>query len=310
MKPVQFTFVALLVLCSPAASVAQDARTVEAFEKAGATVEVYKETTDSEGNPVELNLYVFKPQGHQPNHPKSAIVFFFGGGWRSGSPTQFIHHCQSLSDRGMVAMTADYRVLTRQGTKAIACVRDGKSAIRWIRENAKRLGVDPAKVAAGGGSAGGHVAACTGVIKTLDEPSEDLSVSSKPNALVLFNPALVLAPIDGGPKASRRMEEKFATLEARVGADPQTISPAHHVSAGEPPTIIFHGKADTTVPYFTAARFTKNMQDAGNVCELVGYEDQGHGFFNAKRKGGKYQETVREMDRFLVEQGFILPAKK
>ena len=56
--------------------------------------------------------------------------------------------CKYLATRGMVAMTADYRVSTRNGTKATACVEDGKSAVRWIRKNARKLGVDPAKVAA------------------------------------------------------------------------------------------------------------------------------------------------------------------
>ena len=69
----------------------------------------------------------------------------------------------------MVAMTADYRVASRHGTQARHCVADGKSAVRWIRQHAGRLGVDPHRVAAGGGSAGGHGAACTGVIAQGDE---------------------------------------------------------------------------------------------------------------------------------------------
>ena len=310
MKTIRFTLIALFVLCLTSAVPAQDEKTSETLKKAGAAVEVYKKTTDSDGNPVELNIYIFNPAKHEASDPKPAIVFFFGGGWRAGTPTQFASHCQYLADRGMVAMTADYRVLNRQGTKATACVSDGKSAVRWIRKNAERLGIDPNKVAAGGGSAGGHVAASTGVIKALDEPSEDASISSRPDALVLFNPALVLAAIKGGPKPDQQSEEKRAQLKSRVGADPKTISPAHHVSKDEPPTIIFHGKADKTVPYVTAEIFTTRMKEAGNTCELVGYEGQGHGFFNATRKQGKYAETVQEMDRFLVEQGFLAPDKK
>ena len=85
-------------------------------------------------------------------------------------------------------MTADYRVSSRHGTQVVHCVADGKSAVRWIRANAKRLGVDAERIAAGGGSAGGHVAACTGVISGLDAPDEDTSLSSVPNAMALFNP--------------------------------------------------------------------------------------------------------------------------
>lgn len=283
---------------------AQSAEMEKTLRDAGAEVEVYKKTTDSKGNKVELNLYVFKPADHKATDQRAAIVFFFGGGWNGGKPSQFVEHCKYLASRGMVAATADYRVASRQGTKAIACVSDGKSAVRWIRQHAKKLGVDPNKVAAGGGSAGGHVAACTSVVKTLDEEQEDANISSVPNAMVLFNPALVLAPVEG----KKFDEKKMAGLKKRVGADPKSISPFHQVAAGNPTTIVFHGKTDTTVPFMTAELFTKAMTKAGNKCELVGYEKQGHGFFNYGRKNGKYNETVKAMDDFLVGLGYI--AKK
>lgn len=289
---------------------AQSKSAAKTLEEAGAKVEVYKQTVDAKGEAVELEIFIFNPENHKASDKRPAIVFFFGGGWRAGTPTQFTKQCQYLADRGMVAMTADYRVLTRQGTKPTACVSDGKSAVRWIRENAERLGIDPGKVAAGGGSAGGHVAACTGVIKTLDEPTENANISSKPDALVLFNPALVLAPIEGEKRVSKGIEKKLAQLEKRIGADPKTISPAHNISQSEPPTIIFHGKTDKTVPYATAEAFTKLMLKAGHDCELVGYDRQGHGFFNANRKNGRYAETVEEMDRFLVKLGFLTEKEK
>ena len=133
----------------------------------GAKVEVYKTIGD-----VQLNMYIFFPEDRKPDERRPAAVFFFGGGWRGGSPTQFQHHCEYLASRGMVAMAADYRVLSRHGTKAVKCVTDAKSAVRWIRANAERLGVDPDRVAAGGGSAGGHIAACTGTVPGLDEPGD------------------------------------------------------------------------------------------------------------------------------------------
>ena len=267
---------------------------------------VYKTTKDSKGKKVDLKIKIFLPDGHKASDQKPAIVFFFGGGWRSGSPDQFDKHCEYLAKRGMVAMTADYRVLSRQGTKAIACVEDAKSAVRWIRKNSKQLGVDPEKIAAGGGSAGGHVAAATGTIKKFDSPEENSDVSSVPNALVLFNPALVLAPIEGAEASRQKFDERRLTeLEKRMGTKPVNLSPIHHVAKGVPPTIIFHGKADKTVPYWTAEKFSEAMKEKSNRCELKGYADQGHGFFNAKRKNGKYKETVQQMDQFLVSLGFL-----
>lgn len=262
----------------------------------GAQVEVYKTIGE-----VKLNLYIFNPPGHQAGDRRAAIVFFFGGGWRSGTPKQFEQQCRHLAARGMVAMTADYRVASRHNAKVVDCVRDAKSAIRWLRQNARRLGIDPGRIAAGGGSAGGHLAAAAGVIGGLDEPGEDASISSRADALVLFNPAVVLAPVGGAPagKAQEVMRE-------RAGIEPEKVSPYHHVSRGAPPTIILHGKADTTVPYRTVELFCEKMTAAGSRCELAGFEGQGHGFFNYGRAGNvMYQQTLKKADEFLVSLGYL-----
>jgi acetyl esterase/lipase len=291
-----------------ACSNAQNQTRNPSLREAATRVEVYKETEDADGQPVSLNAYVFLPPDHADDDRRSAIVFFFGGGWRSGTPRQFTEHCKYLASRGMVAITADYRVSSRHGTKAKACVADGKSAVRWIRENAGRLGVDPRRVVAGGGSAGGHVAACTGVIEGFDEASEDTSISSRPDALALFNPAVVLAPVDQRPPLA---PDRMAGLRDRMGTDPKALSPAHHVDAGDPPTIIFHGRDDSTVPYRTVEFFRDAMRSAGNRCELVGFDGEGHGFFNFNRgDGSNYHTTLARLDQFLVSLGYLKPATK
>ena len=264
----------------------------------GAKVEVYKKIGD-----VELNIYIYNPADHKPTDKRPVAVFFFGGGWKAGTPAQFERQCKYLASRGMVAMTADYRVLSRHGTKAKECVTDAKSAIRWIRREAKRLGVDPNRLVAGGGSAGGHMAGCTGVIAGFEESGEETKISSKPNALALFNPALVLGQVDGEDPLPT---DTMPTLPERMGVDPRELSPYHHVKTGVPPTIIFHGQADTTVPFKSAAQFTAAMRKAGNRCELVGYEDQPHGFFNYGRSDNKYFEaTLVALDKSLVSLGYL-----
>jgi acetyl esterase len=289
----------LIVAVSANAAAAQNRNYPPEFPEARA--EVYKTIGD-----VKLNIYIFSPKD-QDKKVRPAVVFFFGGGWRSGTPAQFHQHCKHLASRGIVAMTADYRVSTRNNTKATACVADAKSAIRWVRQNAKRLGIDPERVAAGGGSAGGHLAACTGVIRGFEEKGEDLSISSVPNALILFNPALVLAELEGEPPLSPKQMEG---LPERMGTAPKNLSPFHHVAKGAPPTIIFHGKADSTIPYKTAEQFTAAMKREGNECELQGFDDQAHGFFNYGRgDGSHYETTVKQMDGFLISLKYI-KAKK
>jgi acetyl esterase len=274
----------------------------------GAKVEVYKIVGD-----VKLNLYVFDPRGRLATHKRPAIVFFFGGAWESGTPQQFEQQCRYLASRGMVAITADYRVSSRHGVKVPECVRDAKSAIRWVRQNATRLGIDPSRIAAGGGSSGGHIAASAGVIPGLDEPAEDAKVSSRPDALVLFNPGVVQAPVPDGQisdlETRRKIQEYLDTWLVRqvfAGVDRVAISPYHHVDKGAPPTIILHGKADTTVPYATVALFAKKMTTAGNRCELLGFDGEIHGFFNYGRNANKaYYETLRKADEFLASLGYL-----
>ncbi len=289
---------ALLVLTQATltAQEATNARKGRAYppQMQGCRVETYKSVGDT-----KLNLYVFSPAAPK-NAP--AIVFFFGGGWKSGTPQQFEVQCRELSKRGMVAITADYRVESRHGVKPTQCLADARSAIRWVRAHADQLGVDPQRIAAGGGSAGGHLAACTPFITEFDEPNEDKAVSAVPNALVLFNPALVLAPIEGFDA------EGFGTRvpEERMGTKPINLSPAHHIIRDGAPTIIFHGREDTTVPFASAEAFTAKMKSLGNRCDLHGFDGQKHGFFN----GDEFKlKTLSEPDTFLVSLGWLKPAK-
>jgi acetyl esterase len=263
------------------------------------TAEVYKSIGD-----VDLRIYRFLPKDHQASDRRPAVVFFFGGGWKDGTPTQFSNQCVYLAERGMVAFTADYRVAKRHQAKVTDCVEDAKSAIRWVRTNAARLGVDPNRIAAGGGSAGGHLAACTGVVPGFDKSTEDQSVSSTPNAMILFNPALVLDNVEGEQPIPK---EKLDELRERIGVAPEKVSPFHHVTRAAPPTIIFHGKADTTVPYRTAELFANAMTKHGNRCELIGFPDKTHGFFNYGRdqENAGYRDTMDATERFLVSLGYL-----
>ncbi len=277
------------------------ARRAGAFTYPPVMPEARAETYKTVGQ-TTLQLYIFAPKDHAATNRRPAIVFFFGGGWATGSPQQFEKQCQYFASRGMVAITADYRVASRQGAKPAQCVADAKSAIRWMRKNAARLGIDPKRIVAAGGSAGGHLAACAAVVPGLNEPGEDTAISAVPNAAVLFNPVLVLAPLDGkgfGSLASRLTAE-------RMGVEPRELSPAHHVHPGAPPIIVFHGKADDVVPFATVEAFAEKMKAAGNRCAVIGYEAQGHGFFNYGRGGNQcFAQTLKEADQFLASLGYL-----
>ena len=251
----------------------------------GARVLQYKEVGGA-----KLFLHIFEPES-KTKTKRPAIVFFFGGGWNGGTPKQFEPHCNYLASRGMVAITAQYRVKSRNKTTPFECVADGKSAIRWVRKNAAKLGIDDKRVAAGGGSAGGHVAAATGNCTGLEEKGENLKISSKPDALVLFNPVY-----DNSSKGygHDRVKPKW-----------KEISPLHNITKGSPPTIVFLGTEDKLIPVVTGQEYDRRMKAVGSRSELHLYKDATHGFFNKGKKGDHYPDTIARMDKFLVSLGWL-----
>ncbi|MEX0775824.1 MAG: alpha/beta hydrolase [Phycisphaeraceae bacterium] len=252
---------------------------------------------------IELRMFIFNPSGHKSGDSRPAIVFFFGGGWVDGHARQFAPQCAYLASRGMVAMTAEYRVKNRHGTAPAACVQDANAAVRWVRTHAQRLGVDPQRVAAGGGSAGGHIAACIGVINGLDEPDQDATVSAKPDALLLFNPALVF---DAGPGEEPLPADYQARMAERLSKEERAaLSPYRNLSKDDPPTIIFHGEADTTVPIDTVRRYVLKATKLDLRCELAAYPDQVHGFFNHHSNVDAFRRTMKAADEFLVSLGYL-----
>ena len=245
---------------------------------AGDDCRVYTKTPQG-----ELSLCIYKPTAS--SKPSAAVVFFFGGGWTNGTINQFKPHSEHLASRGMVAIVADYRVQSRQKTTPYESIADAMAAMTWVRQHARELNIDPQRIAAGGGSAGGHLAAATA---TLDGPK-----SSRPNALLLFNPALDVTE-------SGVAQERFAP-------DPSRGSPMQHIAAGMPPTLIQHGAADTTVKIEQSERFCRLMNEAGNRCKLIPYEGATHGFFNYKPDGSSkyYEPTLKAADEFLVNLGWL-----
>lgn len=248
----------------------------------------YKEAGPGE----PLQVFWEKPAGWQATDRRPAIVFFHGGGWTSGTPEQFRGQCRYFASRGLVCFSAQYRLLDRKGAAPPdVCIRDARSAMRWVRARSAELGVDPERIASAGGSAGGHLAACVGMMDGFDDGRDDPNVSPRADAMILFNPVF-----DNGPGGWGH---------ARVGERFRAFSPRHNVSADDPPAIVFLGSADSLVPVATAEAFRDAMRSAGVRCELRIYDGQAHGFFNADRDGGKwFAETLREADLFLGSLGW------
>lgn len=250
------------------------------------TTEPYKQTPQ---RPLEMTLYF--PARWTPESRRPAIVFFFGGGWRSGSPSQFAAQAKYLARRGMVSACADYRVKSKDNVDPKVCVEDAKSAVRWLRANAGHLGINPDKIVAAGGSAGGHLAACTGLTPDIVGAGEDARIPSTVCAMVLFNPVLNLTD---------------ARLTERLGGDEKLarlISPTVHLDDASPPSVLFYGSKDALLAQ--GQEYVERARALGIRADLHITPDQGHGFFN---ESPYREETMAMADEFLVSLG-LLPRK-
>ena len=236
----------------------------------------------------KLHLHIYKPGNWKASDQRPAIIFFFGGGWTSGSPKQFFPHCEYFAKLGFVTASAEYRIKNLHKTSPFESVKDGKSAVRYLRENATRLGIDPNKIVASGGSAGGHVAASTAIIQGFEEGNK--KISSKPNALLLFNPALDLTWKED--------------TNNRFRGKAYIISPNQHIKENFPPTLVMVGDKDEATPLKYALAFEKLMKEKGNKCKVLSYKDQTHGFFNFKNSE-MFKKTIADSEAFLKEIKFL-----
>ena len=251
---------------------------------------------------IKLSLKIYRPADWQESNSRAAVIFFFGGGWVGGTIDHFKLQSEYLAEHGMIAITADYRVESRHGTSPLECVKDGKTAVAWVKNHCDELGIDPERIAVGGSSAGGHVAASTVLIpdkKILNNTIQE-SVSSIPSAMVLCNPVLDTSENGYGAEKLRKIKpsEKFEDWT-------EQLSPFHHLHGNIPPTIIFHGTDDNTVPFKNAQDFTDKMKKMGNQCTLFQYEGQEHGFINIERDKDIFYDTLKKMEEFFISLGYI-----
>ena len=278
--------VAGLLTCSaPAQTTAAKKGTVKLTDAAVKSDEVvYKKTPQG-----ELALHVYYPADWKPTDKRPAIVFFFGGGWQNGAFTQFVPHCEYLATRGLVGISADYRIASKHKTTPDKATEDARSAVRYVRANAAKLGIDPDKLAAGGGSAGGHLAAATATLTGFDA-ADDPKVSCVPNALVLFNPALNLTLLNPA-----------RTIPGTDGSDiSKAISPTLYLTKAAPPAVIFFGTADKMLDQ--GKEYAEKAKGLGVRAELYTAADQPHGFFN---RTPWCEVTAEQMDKFLASVGYL-----
>ena len=246
------------------------------------TIRVYKTIDD-----VNLDVYIYKPSDLEKEDRRPAVAFFHGGGWECGKPEWGHMQCDHFSSLGLVGFSFEYRLSTQHDATPIECLKDTKSAVRWIRNNAEEFGVDPDKIVGSGYSAGGHLVMCTAMVDGYDESSDDLSLSPAVNAMMLWVTPAIVYP-------------GWFTSLLKGRAELSEFNPIELIKPGLPPSIFFQGTADDTVPYKSVVEYVSKSEAAGNRCDLEVYEGQTH-----LNWGENAKDVLKKMDAFLVSIGYL-----
>lgn len=241
---------------------------------------VYKKTPTR-----DLELYIDFPEDWKPSDKRPAMLWFFGGAWSVGSPSHFKPVSEYFAKRGVVGICVDYRIGRVDGNDRndYRGAMDGKTAVRWVRKNAAKLGIDPDRIMAGGDSAGGHIPAAT-QIPTLNDPNDDLRISGTLSALLLQNPYVV------------RISEESWVFQM----DLKTLPPVW-ISYGLDDAAAYNDKPGSEREERNGESFIAALKASGIPLRTYLKEGQGHGFCS----GPHLDASTHDIDAFLQEQGLL-----
>ncbi len=250
-------------------------------------VEVEKDISFGKGGKKDLQLDLARPVGVKG--PVPCIVCVHGGGWRLGSrqdlsrPNKDFGNkslIEAIAARGYVAVSVSYRL--SQEDRFPAAVEDVKCAVRWLRANAKKLGIDPDRIGAVGFSAGGHLVCMLGACHKddgLEGTGGNAEQSSRVQAVCSF-----FGPTDFTSKNwTEDVEKTF--LEPFLGATFEMdkaiykkASPIVYVTKGAPPFLFIHGTKDPLVGIDQSEKMEKKLKEVGAEATLLRMEGLGHGW--------------------------------
>lgn len=245
------------------------------------------------GRTEKLDLYL-PPAAVAAGKPAPALVWIHGGGWTGGTKNEnrAKEIGTTLAAAGYVVASIDYRLGNGAWPQNL---RDCKNAVRFLRTHAAKYGVDPRRIAVGGGSAGGHLALMVAYTagQTDLEPSAPYPGIGSEVACVLnfygITNILTRRATDaqGVPLGTAKLGGAGAVFGTSDLADPvlKLGSPVTHVRPGVPPTLILHGKADATVDYLQAEELAAVLARHNVPHELHLIDNVGHTF--ALRTWGK-----------------------
>jgi acetyl esterase/lipase len=243
-----------------------------------------------DGHSLKLDLFVPR----QPKGPVPALVFIHGGGWVKGDRKDYLPYNVEFAKKGYVTATISYRLI---GVSPYpACVKDVKCAIKFLRQNAAQYSIDPDRIVAIGGSAGGHLSMMLGYAPNAPEFDQGCypGVSDAVQAVVdLYGPTDLTATFaQHNPTANNFIGKSFEAAPELYSQ----ASPITWLNAGDPPTLIFQGTIDSTVPASQSDLLASKLKSLGIPYEYEKYEGWPHTMDLAQPV---YDRTTFVIARFL-----------
>ncbi len=232
----------------------------------------------------KLDLYL--PKNRKAGEKSPAVLLIHGGGWKEGDKRQAreIEFGMTLAENGFVAASINYAL--RSAGKFPQNLQDCKNGIRYLRAHADELGIDPERISVMGGSAGGHLALL--VAYTADQsnlaPSQPYpGVSDKVSSVVDFYGISNLATRketdpNGKPLKIEPLDSTTQSIFGSTPEDWKKASPVTYVKRDVPPTLILHGKKDTTVDSDQSQELADALKKAGATYEIIWLPNAPHSF--------------------------------
>ncbi len=252
------------------------------------------------GRELYVDIFYSAKANQKVNNP--AIAFFHGGGWVFGDPSDFHNACKRYAAKGFITFSFQYRLsVNEDGTyphpdiTLIESVKDARSAIRWLRENASTLKIDSNKIVVSGQSAGGQLAWSTALFDSINEKTDDLDISTLPNAMVLYS------------SNYNTLEPWIDMILGEKREQIWSVSPYHNLRPGLPPALAFHGRSDCTVLHYIAQFFDKKMRELGNTFQLISLEGRDHYLGEGIETYARYfdEAILEQTDEFLKKINFM-----
>ncbi len=281
------TFAALLFAAGLAAAPAEapSEREELASVKAGAEFPPDKVVPYRSVDGKDLVLNCFFPKDWKASDSRPAILFFHGGGWSAGDPAQFFLHASSFRDRGFVAFSVSYR-LGKTGDDIRNAVADARSAVRFVRSYAARFGINPDRLIYAGSSAGSHLSLAAMLCDGIDNPEDDLAVSTRPAGIILFSPVVDCGP-DSASTAYRKLGEKYPPL-----------SPIHRLRENMAPILLILGSDDNKLSESQANSFAAAVKAKGGSCQVAVFPGLKHGAFYSPKN---FNTATGAINQFLAD---------